>query len=79
MNELSDIQNKLNKYKQDYPNITEIWSNVISSRINLINYTIKECNKVIELIEENDIKEDMEKNQILFLYLLKISNFFNTT
>tara|TARA_X000000368_G_C22728508_1_gene578424 strand:- start:344 stop:583 length:240 start_codon:yes stop_codon:yes gene_type:complete len=79
MNELSDIQNKLRRYKEEYPNIIEIWDNVISSRINLIEYTLKECNKVIELIENNEIKEDMEKNQILLLYLLKISKFFNTT
>ena len=79
MNELSDIQNKLDRYKEQYPNIVEIWDNVISSRINLIKYTLKECNKVIELIENNEIKEDMERNQILFLYLLKISNFFNNT
>jgi len=79
MNELSDIQNKLDRYKEQYPNIVEIWDNVISSRINLIKHTLKECNKVIELIENNEIKEDMERNQILFLYLLKISNFFNNT
>lgn len=79
MDELLDIQNKLDRYKEEYPNIIEIWDNVISSRINLIKHTLKECNKVIELIEKNEIEEDMEKNQILFLYLLKISNFFNTT
>tara|TARA_B110000008_G_C16940118_1_gene552102 strand:+ start:1393 stop:1632 length:240 start_codon:yes stop_codon:yes gene_type:complete len=79
MNELIDIKEKLKDYEEKYPNIISIWKDVISSRINLINCTIAECNNVIQLIETNEISEDMEKTQILFLYLLKISNFFNTT
>ena len=79
MNELIDIKEKLRKYEEKYPNIISIWKDVISSRINLINCTITECNNIIQLIETNEISEDMEKTQILFLYLLNISNFFNTT
>ena len=79
MNDLIDIKEKLKDYEEKYPNIINIWKDVISSRINLINCTITECNNVINLIETNEITEDLEKTQILFLYLLKISNFFNTT
>ena len=79
MNELIDIKEKLKGYEEKYPNIISIWKDVISSRINLINCTIAECNNIIQLIETNEISEDLEKTQILFLYLLKISNFFNTT
>ena len=79
MNELIDIKEKLGKYEEKYPNIISIWKDVISSRINLINFTIDECKNIIELIETNEVSEDMEKTQILFLYLLKISNFFNKT
>jgi len=79
MDRLIEIQNKLKNYKEKYPNIVDIWDEVISTRIDLINYTINECEKVIDLIDNNEIEQDMEKNQILFLYLLKISNFFNTT
>ena len=79
MNELIDIKEKLKDYEEKYPNIISIWKDVISSRINLINCTIAECNNVIQLIETNEISEDMEKTQILFLYLLKINKFFNTT
>ena len=79
MNELVDIKKKLEKYEEKYPNIISIWKDVISSRINLINFTIDECKNIIELIETNEVSEDLEKTQILFLYLLKISNFFNKT
>ena len=77
MNELVDIKEKLIKYEEKYPNIINIWKDVISSRINLINFTIDECKNVIQLIETDEISEDLEKTQILFLYLLKISTFFN--
>jgi len=79
MNELVDIKEKLIKYEEKYPNIINIWKDVISSRINLINFTIDECKNVIQLIETDEISEDLEKTQILFLYLLKISTFFNKT
>lgn len=79
MNELIDIKEKLGKYQEKYPNIINIWKDVISSRMNLINCTIDECKNVIQLIEDDEISEDLEKTQILFLYLLKISNFFNKT
>lgn len=79
MDKLLEMKVKLNNYKEKYPNIMEVWDEVLSSRIHLINHTIQECEKVIELINNNEIEEDMEKSQILFLYLLNISNFFNTT
>lgn len=79
MNKLIEIQYRLEKYKEKYPNIIEVWETVIASRMNLIDITLKECNKVIELIENKELEQDMDKNQILFLYLLNISNFFNTT
>ena len=79
MDKLENIQSILNTYKEKYPNIVTVWNEVILSRMNLIDYTVKECEKVIELIESNEIDKDMERNQILFLYLLNISNFFNTT
>ena len=65
MNKLIEIQYRLEKYKEKYPNIIEVWETVIASRMNLIDITLKECNKVIELIgPERILKRIKEASEL---------------
>lgn len=64
--EYAKILIKINEYKNEYPNITNIWyTYLINKHKNLLN-DIKQCNNVL-----NNMNNDVNNNDIINILLMK--------
>tara|TARA_X000000368_G_scaffold403856_1_gene379261 strand:+ start:2122 stop:2355 length:234 start_codon:yes stop_codon:yes gene_type:complete len=65
----NEIKIKLNKIKSKYPRLTELWLCYLQKHTLLYKNVLKETNHFIETVDDI-LLEDMNKNNILFLYLI---------
>ena len=65
----NEIKTKLNKIKSKYPRLTELWLCYLQKHTLLYKNVLKETNHFIETVDDI-LLEDMNKNNILFLYLI---------
>tara|TARA_B100000795_G_C22413971_1_gene291942 strand:+ start:171 stop:398 length:228 start_codon:yes stop_codon:yes gene_type:complete len=66
---LDIINIKLEKIKEKYPNIMEMWKIYIDTKTLSLNNAINECEIVLNQFE-NNIDEDIPKKLIYLMYLL---------
>jgi len=70
MNEkIKNIENRLEKLKKEYPNLTDIWKLYIDVKKNSLEKSLLECEKVLDKIETTN-HNDLSKNTIYLMYLL---------
>ena len=67
---LDKILKLLEEKKNKYPNITNVWKRLINNQIQYLQDTLSHCENIFVNID-NEIKEDLKPDTILFLYLLK--------
>jgi len=65
-----EILEKLNAKKDKYPNIIELWEKMIEQKEKDLEKLLDNCNKMLGEIDT--IQNDLTKENILALYLLKI-------
>ncbi len=65
-----EILEKLNAKKDKYPNIIELWKKMIEQKEKDLEKILDNCNKMLGEIDT--MQNDLTKENILALYLLKI-------
>ena len=65
----NEIKTKLIKIKSKYPRLTELWLCYLQKHTLLYKNVLKETNNFIETVDDI-LPDDMNKNNILFLYLI---------
>jgi len=70
---LNYILQLLEKKKEKYPNITNLWKEFITNQYHNLTNTLNECEDIFLNIE-NNLEIDMNKQTILLLYLLKYNS-----
>ena len=65
----NNIIKKLNAKKDKYPNIIDLWEKMIEQKEKDLNKLLNDCNKMLEEID--NMQNDLSKENILTLYLLK--------
>tara|TARA_Y100001970_G_C14166649_1_gene821675 strand:- start:391 stop:606 length:216 start_codon:yes stop_codon:yes gene_type:complete len=65
-----EILEKLNAKKDKYPNIIELWEKMIEQKEKDLEKILDNCNKMLGEIDT--MQNDLTKENILALYLLKI-------
>ena len=65
-----EILEKLNAKKDKYPNIIELWQKMIEQKEKDLEKLLDNCNKMLGEIDT--MQNDLTKENILALYLLKI-------
>ena len=82
MDRLLLLKDKFEKLKQEYPVISNLWINIIESRIDIINFTCSQAEDILDHIKHQDkaILENINNEKLLLaLYFLKMNNYLNNT
>ena len=66
---IDSIKNLINKKKEKYPNISNIWLTFLNYKINLLEKSLEDADKIFKNID-NTIPQDLPIDTITFLYLL---------
>ena len=66
---IDSIKNLINKKKEKYPNISNIWLTFLNYKINLLEKSLEDADKIFKNID-NTIPQDLPIDTIAILYLL---------
>jgi len=66
---IDSIKNLINNKKEKYPNISNIWLTFLNYKINLLEKSLENADKIFKNID-NTIPQDLPIDTITILYLL---------
>ena len=66
---IDSIKNLINNKKEKYPNISNIWLTFLNYKINLLEKSLENADKIFKNID-NTIPQDLPIDTIAILYLL---------
>ena len=69
-NKINTINNKIEKLKYKYPNITNMWKKYINIRKTNLVESIDTCLKILNKLESEHVENDIPQDVIFFMYLL---------
>lgn len=69
MEEVNNVRNRLSRIKTTHPNIYKLWNTYIEKKIDSLNLLIRECNNVIDVID-NDNTPDLTHDNLLTLFFM---------
>jgi hypothetical protein len=67
---IESIKKLLDTKKEKYPNISNVWLKFINEKINSLDKSLSEAEKVFSDID-NTLQQDLSMNTIAILFLLK--------
>jgi len=65
----NNILINIEKLRDKYPNITNIWENYIKIKRDLFTKSMDDFEKIMKKLD-NNMKRDLKKEEILLLYLI---------
>tara|TARA_Y100001970_G_scaffold28_1_gene38 strand:+ start:2481 stop:2708 length:228 start_codon:yes stop_codon:yes gene_type:complete len=69
-NKINIINNKIEKLKYKYPNITNMWKKYINIRKTNLVESIDICLEILNKLESEHVENDIPQDVIFFMYLL---------
>lgn len=70
MEKKTQVLKLLEKNKEKYPNLTNLWKNYINNQYNILLASLTHCENLFNNID-NITDRDMDMNSIATLYILK--------
>ena len=68
---MENLLEKLGEKENKYPNIVTLWKTILNYKKESLELTIKQCQNMLNNIE--NMNNDLTKEQIILLYLMKIN------